>query len=63
MAALGEIPFARYYGSADATPLFVLLAGNYYEWSGDPEFIEQNLAQYRAGPGVDRPVGRCGVTR
>ena len=28
MAALGEIPFGRYYGSVDSTPLFVLLAGN-----------------------------------
>src|SRR5262249_12578278 len=26
MAALGEVPFARYYGSVDATPLFVMLA-------------------------------------
>ena len=25
--ALGEVPFGRYYGSVDATPLFVMLAG------------------------------------
>jgi glycogen debranching enzyme len=30
MAALREMPFGRYYGSVDATPLFVLLAGAYY---------------------------------
>ena len=30
MAALGEVPFGRYYGSVDATPLFVMLAGAYY---------------------------------
>lgn len=35
MAALGEIPFGRYYGSADATPLFVILAGAYYQRTGD----------------------------
>jgi glycogen debranching enzyme len=35
LAALGEIPFGRYYGSADATPLFVILAGAYYERTGD----------------------------
>ena len=29
MAALGEIPFSRYYGTIDATPLFVMLAGAY----------------------------------
>ncbi len=40
MAALGEIPFGRYYGSVDATPLFVLLAGAYYERTADSEFIE-----------------------
>ncbi|MEC4673932.1 MAG: glycogen debranching N-terminal domain-containing protein, partial [Nitrospirota bacterium] len=30
MAALGESPFERYYGSVDSTPLFILLAGAYY---------------------------------
>jgi glycogen debranching enzyme len=40
MAALGEIPFRRYYGSVDATPLFVVLAGAYYDYTGDCEFIE-----------------------
>jgi glycogen debranching enzyme len=39
MAALGEVPFARYYGSVDATPLFVVLAGKYYERTGDLEFL------------------------
>ena len=40
MAALDEIPFGLYYGSTDATPLFVMLAGAYYERTGDREFIE-----------------------
>jgi glycogen debranching enzyme len=40
MAALKEMPFARYYGSVDATPLFVHLAGAYYERTGDREFVE-----------------------
>jgi glycogen debranching enzyme len=40
MAALGEIPFGRYYGSVDATPLFVMLAGAYYERTADRAFIE-----------------------
>jgi glycogen debranching enzyme len=40
MAALGEIPFGRYYGSVDSTPLFVLLAGAYYERTGDRALIE-----------------------
>ena len=39
MAALGEMPFGRYYGSVDATPLFVLLTGAYYERTGDRPFV------------------------
>jgi glycogen debranching enzyme len=39
MAALGEVPFRRYYGSVDSTPLFVLLAGEYYRRSADLPFI------------------------
>jgi glycogen debranching enzyme len=41
MANLGEIPFGRYYGSVDATPLFVMLAGEYYQRTGDKQFIRQ----------------------
>ena len=41
MAALREMPFARYYGSIDATPLFVQLAGAYYERTADRKFIEE----------------------
>ena len=41
MAALGEVPFRRYYGSVDATPLFIVLAEAYYERSGDLAFIER----------------------
>jgi glycogen debranching enzyme len=40
MAALGEIPFDAYYGSVDATPLFVMLAGRYLHRTGDRAFIE-----------------------
>jgi glycogen debranching enzyme len=40
MAALNEIPFGRYYGSHDATPLFVMLAAAYYERTGDRQLIE-----------------------
>jgi len=39
MAALGEIPFGKYYGTVDATPLFVMLAAAYYERTGDREFV------------------------
>ena len=39
MAALGEVPFARYYGTVDATPLFVMLADAYYERTADLAFV------------------------
>ena len=35
MAALGEVPFGQYYGAVDSTPLFVMLAGMYFERTGD----------------------------
>ncbi len=41
MAALGEVPFGKYYGSVDATPLFVMLAGSYYDRTADRELIER----------------------
>src|SRR5260370_376821 len=41
MAALREVPFAKYYGSVDATPLFVLLAGLYVERTGDEETLAE----------------------
>jgi glycogen debranching enzyme len=41
MARLGEVPFARYYGSVDATPLFVMLAGEYFARTGDLDTIRQ----------------------
>jgi glycogen debranching enzyme len=35
MAASGEIPFGRYYGSVDSTPLFLWLLGRYVSTTGD----------------------------
>lgn len=39
MAATGEVPFARYYGSVDSTPLFVVLAAAYWQRTGDLALI------------------------
>ncbi len=41
MAALGEVPFAKYYGSVDSTPLFVVLAGAYLQRTGDLKSTER----------------------
>jgi glycogen debranching enzyme len=57
MAALHEIPFGLYYGSVDSTPLFVLLAGLYFERTGDAETFAQlwpsieSALQWIDGPG------------
>ena len=41
MAMLREVPFRRYYGSVDSTPLFVMLAGAYLERTGDLETVNR----------------------
>ena len=41
MANLGEVPFRRYYGSVDSTPLFVMLAGEYLERTNDLETVSR----------------------
>ena len=40
MAALQEVPFGRYYGGVDTTPLFVMLAGAYEKRTGDRALID-----------------------
>jgi glycogen debranching enzyme len=47
MAALGEVPFWRYYGSIDSTPLFLMLAEKYYRRTGDLELIHQIWPQIK----------------
>ncbi len=41
MAALQEVPFAQYYGTVDATPLYVMLAGQYLDRTGDLSLIRE----------------------
>ncbi len=48
MAELGEVPFRRYYGSIDSTPLFVLLAGEYLKRTGDLATINHLLPNIEA---------------
>ncbi|MGB9687886.1 glycogen debranching N-terminal domain-containing protein [Thermogutta sp.] len=40
LARLGEIPFGQYYGSVDATPLFIILAGLYWHRTNDRPTLE-----------------------
>jgi glycogen debranching enzyme len=40
MAATKEVPFAKYYGSIDSTPLFVMLAGAYLDRTGNLALVK-----------------------
>jgi glycogen debranching enzyme len=39
MPALREVPFGKYYGSVDSTPLFLLLVAEYYKSTGDVSLV------------------------
>ena len=41
MAACREIPFIPYYGSVDATPLYVMLLAEYLRWTSDVDFVRE----------------------
>ena len=43
MARVKEIPFGRYYGSVDATPLFVTLVARTWRRTGDRSFLNEML--------------------
>jgi glycogen debranching enzyme len=39
LTARGERPYSPYFGSADATPLFLILLDEYHRWSGDGDLV------------------------
>jgi glycogen debranching enzyme len=49
MTRNGEMPFGPYYGSIDATPLFLILLSETYNWTADEQLVRDLLpAAYRA---------------
>ena len=48
MPATGEVPFGRYYGSLDATPLFCMLLGAYARVTNDLELVRDLWPNARA---------------
>ena len=40
MSRSGEVPHTPYYGSVDATPLWLMLYADYYAWKGDRTLLE-----------------------
>lgn len=48
MTRAGEMPFAPYYGSVDATPLFLILLSETFNWTGDEQLVQELLPAARA---------------
>ena len=48
MANCREVPFVPYYGTVDATPLFVMLLADYARWTGDVAFVRELWPAARA---------------
>ena len=55
MAACREIVFIPYYGSVDATPLFLMLVAEYLRWTDDRALIEE------LWPAVEAALGWLGA--
>lgn len=61
MAALREVPFSLYFGSVDATPLFVMLACLYAERTGDETTLRELWPNIEAALGwIDGPGDKDG---
>jgi glycogen debranching enzyme len=61
MAELGEVPFRHYYGSVDSTPLFVWLAGLYWQRTNDLEAARYLWPHVEAALGwIDKDGDRDG---
>lgn len=41
LAALGDVPHTPYYGSVDATPLWIMTLGEYVRWTGDLQLVRR----------------------
>jgi glycogen debranching enzyme len=48
MANTGEIPHSPYYGTVDATPLYVILAGETWRWTADRDLLAEVWTHVRA---------------
>jgi len=59
MAALREIPFGRYYGSVDSTPLFVMLARTYFDATHDVDTLAALLPSIRHAINWIERYGDC----
>jgi glycogen debranching enzyme len=57
LATLKRVPHSPYYGSVDATPLFLVTLGEYVRWTGDLDFARQLLPNAEAALNWMREYG------
>jgi glycogen debranching enzyme len=43
LSLFDNVPHTRYYGSIDATPLFIILLWEAYQWTGETKLVEELL--------------------
>jgi glycogen debranching enzyme len=61
LTRLGLLPFAPYYGTHDATSLFIVLLSYLYQWTGDRSLVLRYLANAEAASDwIDRSGDRDG---
>jgi glycogen debranching enzyme len=54
MTCAGEMPFGPYYGSVDATPLWLILLSETFNWTADEQLVKDMLPHaYRALEWID----------
>ena len=62
LAFFGEVPVTPYYGTADATPLFLVLLSEVWRWTGDAGFVRELEGAARRALGwiLDHSDKTCG---
>lgn len=61
LANTNQVPFTPYYGTVDATPLFIVLLAEYVRWTGDLAALRELLPNVEAALGwIDRNAERSG---
>ena len=58
MAGAGELPHTPYYGSVDSTPLWLVLFGATFDWTGDRALVDRLWPNALARARLDRPLRR-----
>ncbi|NIK78026.1 glycogen debranching enzyme [Paenibacillus castaneae] len=59
LAGTNQVPFTPYYGTIDATPLFLLLTAEYYHWTGDAALVSELMPHLNAALAWIKQFGDC----